>query len=197
MRLSVAGLSRDLADSVVDAFRAAGHDVADPADVAVVGVEAALGHELVDLDAAGWSAAIGACRSAFFAVRDAAASMAERGAGGRILVLVPVHAVRPSRGCGAAAVAGSFMTTVAQVAAVELAPRGIRVNVVAVGPLQGHAPERVAEAVPSGRLVTPRDVGETCVFLASAGADAVNGAVVAVDGGYAVTKALGGSPFAR
>ena len=40
-------------------------------------------------------------------------------------------------------------------------------------------------------------VGDVCAFLAAPGADAVNGAVLAVDGGYAVTKAAGGSPFAR
>ena len=70
-------------------------------------------------------------------------------------------------------------------------------NVVAVGPLEGEAPERVADAVPTGRLVRPRQVGDVCAFLAAPGADAVNGAVLAVDGGYAVTKAAGGSPFAR
>jgi enoyl-[acyl-carrier-protein] reductase (NADH) len=165
--------------------------------VAVVAVEAPIGDELVQLDGSGWAATIGACRSAFFAMQRAAASMVAREAPGRILVLVPVHALRTSPACGAAAVAGSFVTTVAQVAAVELAAKGIRVNVVAVGPLQGQVPDRVAEAVPIGRLVTAREVGDACVLLASAGADAVNGAVVAVDGGYAVTKALGGSPFAR
>ena len=36
-----------------------------------------------------------------------------------------------------------------------------------------------------------------CGLLAAAEADVVNGAVVAVDGGYVVTKALGGSPFTR
>lgn len=197
MRVVIHGVSDDLAAGVADAFAAAGHGSGEPADVAVVGVEAPLGTELARLDRSAWEGTVAACRSAFFAVQHAASSMVARDAPGQILILVPVHAVRTSAACGTAAVAGSFMTTVAQVAAVELAPKGIRVNVLAVGPLQGQAPDRVVDAVPMGRLVTAREVGEACVLLASDGASAVNGAVITVDGGYAITKALGGSPFAR
>ena len=111
---------------------------------------------------------------------------------------MPAHALRTSRGCGPAAVVGSFLTTAAQVAAVELGANGHPASTsLAVGPLEGEAPERVADAVPLGRLVRPRQVGDVCAILAAPGADAVTGAVVAVDGGYAVTKAVGGSPFAR
>lgn len=197
MHVSVEGLSDVLAAGVREGLAAAGHEPGEPADLAVVGVDLPLGTDVVDVTGAGWEQMIGSIRAAFFAIRRAAASMAERDVGGRILVLVPAHAVRPSRGCGTAAIAGSFLTTVGQVAAVELAPRGIRVNVVAVGPLEGEAPERVADGVPTGTLVRPREVGEVCALLVSPGADAVNGAVVTVDGGYAVTKAGGGSPFAQ
>lgn len=196
MRFSIEGLSAHLAAGVEEALTAAGHEPGEPADLAVVGVDLPDGCDLVDLPDGDWTGAIAASRAAFFAIRSAGASMTERGVPGTILVLVPVHAVRPSRGCGPAAIAGSFLTTVGQVAAVELAPQGIRVNVVAVGPLAGLAPERVADAVPTGRLVQPREVGDACALLAAPGAGAVVGAIVTVDGGYAVTKALGGSPFA-
>jgi NAD(P)-dependent dehydrogenase (short-subunit alcohol dehydrogenase family) len=197
MRFSLEGLSDALAAGVAEGLVAAGHQPGEPADVAVVGVDLPVGTDVVDLSGAGWERTIASIRGAFFAIRRAAASMTEREVGGRVLVLVPAHAIRPSRGCGAAAIAGSFLTTVGQVAAVELGPKGIRVNVVAVGPLEGEAPERVTEAVPTGRLVRPREVGDVCGLLAAAEADVVNGAVVAVDGGYVVTKALGGSPFTR
>ena len=197
MRFSVEGLSDSLTAGVSDGLTAAGHEPGDPADLAVIGVDLTSGADVVDLPGADWERTIASIRAAFFAIRGAAASMVERAIAGRILVLVPAHAVRPSRGCGSAAIAGSFLTTVGQVAAVELAPNGIRVNVLAVGPLEGEAPARVAEAVPSGRLVGPREVGDACALLAAPGADAVNGAVVTVDGGYTVTKAVGGSPFPR
>ena len=197
MRFSLEGLSDSLAAGVNEGLTGAGHEPGEPADLAVVGVDLPVGTDVVDMSTADWQDTIASVRAAFFAIRRAAASMVEREVGGRVLVLVPAHAVRPSRGCGAAAIAGSFLTTVGQVAAVELAPEGIHVNVVAVGPLEGEAPERVAEAVPTGRLVRPREVGDVCALLAAPGADAVNGALLSVDGGYAVTKAAGGSPFAR
>lgn len=196
MRFSVEGLSDGLAAGVREGLAAAGHEPGEPADLAVVGVDLRVGADVVGLTTADWEGTIASLRAGFFAIRRAAASMTERLAAGRILVVVPAHAVRPSRGCGTAAIAGSFLTTVGQVAAVELGPRGIRVNVVAVGPLEGEAPARVVDAVPAGRLVRAREVGDVCALLAAPEADVVNGAVVAVDGGYAVTKAAGGSPFA-
>lgn len=194
---SVEGVAPDLCAGITEAFTAAGHRAGVPADVVVVGVDPAPGGPLVDLDAAGWAATVGACREATFELRRSAASMVERRVAGTILVLVPVHALRTAAGCGTATVAGRFLTTIAQVASVELAPHGIRVVVVAVGPLEGRAPDRAADGMPGGRLLTPREVGDACVVLASPGAHAMTGAVVAVDGGYSVTKSLGGSPFMR
>ena len=88
------------------------------------------------------------------------------------------------------------MATVAQVAAVEFGERGIRVNVVAVGPLEGSVPTRTLDAIPMGRLAQPKDVGNACRMLASPDAAHVTGAIIPVDGGYVITKAVGGSPFA-
>ena len=86
----------------------------------------------------------------------------------------------------------------AQGAAVELAPRGIRVNVVAPGltltpriaegfgrhpdPEQ-YAATRAA-SVPLGRLAEPREIAEPIFFLASPAASYITGAVLPVDGGY-------------
>lgn len=161
-------------------------------DVAVIGVETPTGPSLATVAEGAWGETIATLRSAFFALQGAAAM----GEGSAIVVVVPVHALRTSAGCGLAAVAGSFLTTVAQVAAVELGERGIRVNVIAAGPLVGAAPERTADGVPLGRLTQPGDIAGAVRMLASDDAAYVTGTVVAVDGGYQVTKAGGGSPFA-
>ena len=196
MRVAIHGLSRALADSVAEAFRIDGHELGEPADTVVVGVEPPYGVDLLELSGVSWDAAIAGARDAFFAMQQAARSIVEHGKGGCLLVVVPVHALRTSRGCGLGAVVGSFLATAAQVAAVELGASGIRVNVLAVGPLEGEVDSRAAESVPLGRLTRPADVGAACVMLAGPAAGYLSGTIVAVDGGYSVTKAVGGSPFA-
>jgi NAD(P)-dependent dehydrogenase (short-subunit alcohol dehydrogenase family) len=76
--------------------------------------------------------------------------------------------------------------------AVELAPRGVRVNVVAPGAVATEAwnaipdkENRLAEAIhraPSGRLVTPEEVAGAVHFLCSRAASGINGQTLIVDG---------------
>ena len=76
--------------------------------------------------------------------------------------------------------------------AVELAPRGTRVNAVAPGTIHTEAvaalPEDYVEpmraAHPMGRLGEPSEVAEAICFLASDAASFVTGAILPVDGGY-------------
>ena len=76
--------------------------------------------------------------------------------------------------------------------AVELAPRGIRVNAVAPGTIATQAvadlPEEykapMKEAHPIGRLGEPSEVANAILFLASDEASFVTGAILPVDGGY-------------
>jgi enoyl-[acyl-carrier protein] reductase III len=80
--------------------------------------------------------------------------------------------------------------------AVELAPRGIRVNAVSAGLVDTGALEFFSdrermletfrERTPAGRLTEPDDVAAVVAFLASQEADMIRGQVVVVDGGYAI-----------
>lgn len=71
----------------------------------------------------------------------------------------------------------------------ELGPRGIRVNVVAPGPVQTEAntpPEvidRYRKLIPLGRLGEPAEIAAVVLFLASDAASFITGETIHVDGG--------------
>jgi enoyl-[acyl-carrier protein] reductase III len=79
--------------------------------------------------------------------------------------------------------------------AVELAPRGIRVNAVSGGVVETgaleHFPNREAmlaagAANPVGRLVTTEDMAGAVAFLCSLDADMIRGQTIVVDGGFSL-----------
>ena len=79
--------------------------------------------------------------------------------------------------------------------AVELAPRGIRVNTVSAGVVEtealDHFPNReemleLGRQTPAGRMVEPGDVADAVLFLTSPQAAMVVGHTLVVDGGYSL-----------
>ncbi len=83
--------------------------------------------------------------------------------------------------------------------AVELAPRGIRVNAVSAGVVETgaleHFPNKEAmlemgKRNPVGRLVSPSDVAACVTFLCSADAEMIRGQTLVVDGGWSLLTSL-------
>jgi enoyl-[acyl-carrier protein] reductase III len=89
--------------------------------------------------------------------------------------------------------------------AVELAPRGIRVNAVSAGVVDTgaleHFPNKdlmleMGKRNPVGRIVTPEDVAACVAFLCSPGAEMIRGQTVIIDGGWSLLASLGDAPHA-
>jgi NAD(P)-dependent dehydrogenase (short-subunit alcohol dehydrogenase family) len=120
--------------------------------------------------------------------REAAALMAT---GGSIVNIGSIEGLQPAfdHSHYAASKAAVIMHT--RAAALELGPRGIRVNCVSPGLIEAPGieeswPEGVARrhaAAPLRRLGTPADVADAVLFLASPGARWISGANLVVDGG--------------
>ena len=88
------------------------------------------------------------------------------------------------------------LESVVRYLAVELAPRGIRVNAVSAGVVEtealDHFPNKdgmlssFRERTPAERLVEPDDVASAVTFLCSPDAEMVRGHTLVVDGGYSL-----------
>ncbi|MFC4115895.1 SDR family oxidoreductase [Nonomuraea zeae] len=113
--------------------------------------------------------------------------------GGAIVMIGSASGARPSPGTSAYGAAKAGLHHLARCLAAEWAPL-VRVNTVIVGLADtgaetgeaadhygGHGDERIGAAVPAGRMATPADVAQACLWLAAPGY--VTGAQVRVDGG--------------
>lgn len=92
------------------------------------------------------------------------------------------------------------LKSLSQTLAAELAPRGIRVNSIAPGPIAtplwgtvglpadtlGAVAEKINARLMQGKFGQPEDIAETSVFLASDAAKNIYGQEIVVDGGYTV-----------
>jgi len=126
-----------------------------------------------------------------FSQRANAVMQAQEG-GGSIAFITSVSAFRPSPGAAAYGAAKAGLVSLAASLAVEWAPK-VRVNCVAAGMVHTELSHlhygdeaglaRVAATVPLGRLASPRDIGDACLFLASPLASYVSGSTLLVHGG--------------
>jgi NAD(P)-dependent dehydrogenase (short-subunit alcohol dehydrogenase family) len=118
--------------------------------------------------------------------------MQEQEGGGVIINISSVSGLRPSPGTAAYGAAKAGLLSLTTTLAVEWAPK-VRVNCVTPGLIrteQAHLHygddagiAAVATTVPLGRLGTPTDVADACLFLASPLAGYISGANLLVHGG--------------
>ena len=115
------------------------------------------------------------------------------GEGTRILTLTSEGNDKFWEGYGAVALAKSALETLSKYLAIELAPKGMTVNIIQAGvtdtpslrliPGSEELIEQSKNRNPYKRLTTPEDVANTVYLLAQPEASWINGALIHVDGG--------------
>lgn len=113
--------------------------------------------------------------------------------GGSLVQISSLNGRQPAAGMSAYCAAKAGLSMLTQVAALELGPRGIRVNAVAPGfvdtPLTAAAAavpgvvEDYLDNTALGRAGTPEDIAEAVVYLCADGSSWLTGEVLDINGG--------------
>ena len=169
-----------------------------PVDLLVNDAAAYPDGTLLEMPAADWSRVFAVNVTGTFMLTQAfARHCVARDAEGASVACITTGSARNPRP-GQAAYCGSkaAVETMCKVFAMELGPYGIRVNVVSPGYIDvrqwssafpDRAPDELRAAlvssIPLGQAGDPRDIANAVLFLASAEASHITGAVLEVDGG--------------
>ena len=153
---------------------------------------------LLEMTAAEWDDVLAAnLRSALGCLQAAGRRMAASG-GGAIVNVTSIQAFRPAPELAHYSAAKAGLEMLTRSAALELGPKGVRVNSVAPGLIWREGIEtawpdgvsRFVARAPLGRLGHPTDVADACLFMASPAARFVTGATLVVDGGVLAAPAF-------
>lgn len=129
-------------------------------------------------------------RAPVFAVQAAVPLMSQ---GGSIVLIGSIAGMVGIKGYGTYGASKAAIRSFARSWAAELAPKGIRVNVVSPGPIDTAMFDAVSDEmrqsltaqIPAGRLGRPEEVASAALYLASDEAAFVVGAELCIDGGMA------------
>jgi 2-deoxy-D-gluconate 3-dehydrogenase len=174
---------------------AAAEEALGPIDILVNNAGTIRRNDALDFTEADWDDVIGVnLKSVFFLSQAAARGMVARGRPGKIVNIVSMLSFQGGIRVASYTASKSGLAGLTKLLANEWAAKGINVNAIAPGyfatnntaALRADATRNteILARIPAGRWGQPSDLGGAVVFLSSAAADYVHGAVLAVDGGW-------------
>jgi NAD(P)-dependent dehydrogenase (short-subunit alcohol dehydrogenase family) len=149
----------------------------------------AIGHRVVDTDAAWFRSVIDTNLTGAFLVTKHAAPLMVRGGGGRIVYLSSIAGVQTGAGGSAYGASKAGLNILNNVVHQELANDGIRTAAIIPGltespGMRDAAPDEhiahVAARYPGGRIGQPEDLVPLTIFLCSDGAQHISGTTIPV-----------------
>jgi 3-oxoacyl-[acyl-carrier protein] reductase len=147
---------------------------------------------ILDMDLEHWNTVLQTnLTSVYLHCHRAANIMVDRGTRGAIVNISSFAAARAHRNMAAYDATKGGMEAMTRTMAIDLAPFGIRLNVVGPGAIhtEEYEPDgeegkqRRGQTVPLGRVGYPADIAGAVAFLASEDASYITGQVLYVDGG--------------
>ena len=164
-----------------------------PLDVLVHNAASGVIRPALETDDRHWDWTLNANARALLALTRAAAPQMPPGAS--IIGISSLGAQRVLENYTLVGTSKAALEALVRYLAVELAPRGIRVNAVSGGVVETGALEhfpnreemlRAGAANPAGRLVRAEDIAAAVVFLCSPDAEMIRGQTLVVDGGFSL-----------
>lgn len=201
--------ARDVAAQLGDSALGLGCDVADAASVraAFAAIQEAFGRVDVLVNSAGtgavdsfpevpdenWARVIGVNLTGTFLCCREAVGLMQKGGHGGVLINVSSTAIATGEGPAHYCASKAGVVGLTRSIARELAPQGIRANVLVPGPtntpMMAGIPDewrdQMIAAIPLGRMAEPEDLAGVASFLASDDAAYMTGQNVSVNGGMA------------
>jgi NAD(P)-dependent dehydrogenase (short-subunit alcohol dehydrogenase family) len=175
------------------------HEKHGPIDILVCGAAGNFPATVLGMSANGFKAVVdidllgtfNTCRAAFEHLHRPGAS---------VIAISATHAFVPIPGQAHVCAAKAGVDILCKTMAIEWAPAGVRVNVIAPGPVEDtegmrrlaptdEARRQALETVPLGRFATKDDIANLALFLCTDAASYITGAVCVCDGGQSLAGA--------